>query len=182
MFTTLTIISLVAGRVLAIQRYEHIRRDDRGCKGFVVKWLIWWIASSERCKMSFQRLGIIKKLYSLHVRGVSKFKRVLLSENWPTSVRFYFWSDVLCDSGLRKSFHCDAYISCMSCEMKHDIVVQDICSIFVTMWPRITAVFFLFVLYLVYWNLALRKWKWSSWISWQLLPLFLIPTALIIMF
>ena len=33
MFTPLTIISLVAARVLAIQRYGHSGRDDRGCKG-----------------------------------------------------------------------------------------------------------------------------------------------------
>ena len=35
MFTTLTIISLVAARVLAIQKYGHSRRDDRGCKGSI---------------------------------------------------------------------------------------------------------------------------------------------------
>ena len=35
MFTTLTIISVVASRVLAIQRYRHSRGDDRGCKGSI---------------------------------------------------------------------------------------------------------------------------------------------------
>ena len=80
-FTTLTIIiSLMAASFLAIQRYGHSRRDDKGCKGSIYG-LTYSLHHPRGVLIVVKYLLLAGVRYNLHPRNMST-PRVTLPRQW----------------------------------------------------------------------------------------------------